>query len=710
MARTPQSLVPAERLQRRSRGAVGFHPVTAEQVPESRATRLLGTLTKVLPAAAKEYEAALDKKIESDKLLQESRAALGQEPTNDATVAGAKAHELVDTRNAAVVYAYQLQEDAKTFEGTDEEWEQHVLDTQNTLMSTIGNDKDAITIAGSVFQKEFGKAALNRYKAKQEQHQTKLYQTNINSLHLATQGDFTPQEIRHNLSKVIDEMHLQGASEATIRKSIVDAAITQSELNDLTLIDYTKEMGLFQQEPGLARAERQAQTRITGQVSGEIAIAKQSAIDRMVADDNMTFEQWAMYAGTIKEPTGKSAFSESEIRSVWERQQKAKDDEFDASRYFAQSMKRMIDEQTTPVGFEYLDKKQTAAVIALYDQTFEQMEAKEIAQLQDPNQQAEVKQKYAYNKARWLTENGIQDEKWVNEFKALEAFSGELQEDKLPDGVAIALSRMDDLSESPGAIQAHATDKQIAIYEGFKKGLRVGLPAPQAYAEAWRNAQLKPVELRGDERKKFDKQVRKAVEADLDHNWLSRTFLGAPQAVSKQQSSQIQEAVGARARMLLNANVEPDVAVSRAMAEFNDTHFQLSNGAVVYGNRTNVSRIMGVAAGKVDGLITSFPQAIVDLASEPGYEDAVLNESIPPEKWIPVLTQNGRITFTDEWGNRVTRIFDLSEVGGVSLSEKAKKIQEQQDKLREKRLHDVEVRNRTINQFGIKASNWHINE
>lgn len=709
MARTPQSLVPAEGLQRRSRGAVGFHPVTAEQVPESRATRLLGTLTKVLPAAAKEYEAALDKKIESDKLLQESRAALGQEPTNDATVAGAKAHELVDTRNAAVVSAYQLQEDAKTFEGTDEEWEQHVLATQNNLMAMIGNDKDAITIAGSVFQKEFGKAALNRYKAKQEQHQTKLYQTNINSLHLATQGDFTPVQIRQNLSKVLDEMHLQGASEATIRKSIVDAAITQSELNDLTLIDYTKEMGLFQQEPGLARAERQAQTRITGQVSGELAIAKQSAIDRMIADDSMTFEQWARYAGSLKEPTGKSAFSESELRSTWEKQQKAKDDEFDASRYFAQSMKRMIDEQTTPVGFEYLDKKQTAAVIALYDQTFEQMEAKEIAQLQDPNQQAEVKQKYAYNKARWLTENGIQDEKWVNEFKALEAFSGELQEDKLPDGVAIALSRMDDLSESPGAIQAHATDKQIAIYDGFKKGLRVGLPAPQAYAEAWRNAQLKPVELRGDERKKFDKQVRKAVEADLDHNWLSRTFLGAPQAVSKQQSSQIQEAVGARARMLLNANVEPDVAVSRAMAEFNDTHFQLSSGAVVYGNRTNVSRMMGVAADKVDGLITAFPQAIVDLASEPGYEGAVLNESIPPEKWIPVLTQNGRITFTDEWGNRVTRIFDLSEVGGVSLSEKAKKIQEHQDNLRKERLHDVEVRNRTINQFGLKASNWHIN-
>lgn len=706
MSREVKGQVPARGLQSRAAGSVGFAPIREQTIPEDRVTNFMGTLSKVLPAASELLTAEFTKQAETDALLQENRAALGLEPTEDATNAGVSAHKAVTVRNAAMDAAAALQEEAKTFEGTDEDWEMHIAEKQRELLDAVGEDPEAVKAAGKVFQDKYASTALTRYAAKQEQQQIATYNTGMDSLQLATDRQYSPAQIRVNLGQAIEEMKAMGATDALIKKTITDAAIAQAETDDLTLIDYSKELGLYQQEPGLVKAERAAQSRITGTMSGEIAIAKQTAVDRLSIDEGMTFEQWAMYAGSVKEPTGQDAFSESEIRSIWEKQQKGMDEAFEIDRYWGASMARMVDEGVTPVGMYDLSKKQTAALVNKYDTVFGAREMGEISKASTPEEQVSIKTRYKYEKAKWLSANGIKDEKWSAMFSTLENFDGTLQEQKLPVGVANALALMDDLSESPGAIQNHATDKQIAIHENFKNNLSFGLSETVAYQEAWKMAQKKPVELRGDDRKKFDSAVRSAVNSSFESSWLGRTFAGSNDNASEQQRGLIGEQVGMRARMLLNAGVKEDMAVARAMSEFNDTHFQLSNGSVIFGDKNNIARQMGVATEKVDGLIAAFPTHIVELASEPGFESAIIDPSVPPEEWIPTTTANGRITFTDKWGNRVTRIFDLSEVGGVSLSEKAKQIQGRQEELRKERLKDLETRKRTINQFGINASNW----
>lgn len=680
--RQPVPMMQSQSLQRAASTSDAFAPIDRIEAPKSRSSQVLSMLNEVLPGIATGATNEIKRVLNEDKVRQENRALMNLAPTEDATKAGVKAHQAVGFRNQATEAVRQLEVQAASFEGTEEEWEDVVSSAQDRLLQQLGDDGNVIDAVGSIFREGLGRVADTRFKAVQQQDQMAKYRTTISSYADAADPSFSPEQVAKNLVQVEAESDAMGMSKEAKRKALIDATIIGAKNGDLTLMNYVKaNTDWFDQEPGLIAANKEAIAQAELDQAGEVAIAKQGLIDQLKASPTMTFEQFAMAAAGQTTAEGKKTWSESEIRSAWNSGQKKLDSSFAIEEYLGNSLQRMQDEGVDPVGFS-LDAKQQRALIKKFDE----MQSKQLIDVNNANPQDKnpvmqfVTQQRNY-KAKWLQENSLTDKKWVAQFKSLQSFDAESMEgDELPSQISAVLGQMDDLQGSPGALQAHADNTSISIHSNFKKNVEAGMKPVQAYQAAFKQAMSPPVRMNGEEAKKYNKEVTKTVESEFKSGIFARMF-GAPDVISDSQKREVQALVGSRAKDLMAANVDQDVAVTQAMEEYKATHTQLSNGTVVYGTRAQLSQRLGVKADQVDGVLGSLAERV----SEAGLS----NTDTPPEDWTMVITMDDRgglVRFKDKLGSYVTAPITLSEVGGISLSERAKKISEEQDAIRKRRL------------------------
>lgn len=185
--RKPIPLMNSEGLQSTGSGTSNTFVSVPQETYSSRSSQFVARMNQAIP----EFGGALGNELariqEEDKLEQTQRAALGMEPSEDATKAGAAAHAAVGQRNAANEAIRRLTATAATFEGTDAEWNQIVADEQAALLQG-SEDKNLIAAVGGVFRDQMAGVNDVRFKAKQEQDQKAKYETTSNSLHATTCG------------------------------------------------------------------------------------------------------------------------------------------------------------------------------------------------------------------------------------------------------------------------------------------------------------------------------------------------------------------------------------------------------------------------------------------------------------------------------------------------------------------------------------------
>jgi len=673
----PQPLMKAQELHTVASKTDTFNPVSNLKVAPSRGTQFLKKMNQIIPGVATAGASVLQKAVEKDKLRQENRALAGLEPSSDATKAGRATHALVDVRNSGNESGRKLIHFASTFEGTDADYNAGMAKIQSDYLELVGSSDPAhIKIAGEVFRDALPKAAEARYKQKQIQQQKAQYETIRNSLKEAMNSDFTSDQHKKNLAAVMDEKTAMGASSETFRKALVDEAISAASEGNLTLLNYTKQLGIFRREPGLIMAENRASKSILAKNSGAVAMEKKALTDQLGNSPLMTFEEFAARTEKQKAPNGNSLWTPSQIKSAWDSNMIKRKVKFRGDKLFSMSMDKSLHPERTPVAFFNPSDKEEEALVTDYNKVFGDMERDQISKTNDPAEQQAIKSYFMDQKATWLADNGLVDKAWKDQFKALESIDLDAVNptQKLPEGIAVALSHFDDLASHPGTLATMATDNGISIYQNFKKGLSYGYTEPQALIEALKISRGDTDSMSSTDIKEVKASVSNALDTEFNSGMWTTVFLAGKPDMRKQQAEILTEEVSERARDLMLAKVPREDAISRAVAESKDIYTKLDSGVLVKGKLPLIASEMGVEAGKVSNIIATFPSYVMDLSDKEGFEDVIINSSTdtPPEKWIPrINTAKGTITFTDEYGTPVVRTFTLAELAGISLNKQA---------------------------------------
>jgi hypothetical protein len=130
---------PDARIQYKPDLASRAKPRSQFKAEPSQAQYIVDTLIDFAGVAGNAYAKQLDKKVSADKAIQTSRAIQGLTPTDEATMAGYKAHEVVAIQNQTEKSRARLIELSKR-KHTEEEWEEAIQEEYRQMDSSMAED------------------------------------------------------------------------------------------------------------------------------------------------------------------------------------------------------------------------------------------------------------------------------------------------------------------------------------------------------------------------------------------------------------------------------------------------------------------------------------------------------------------------------------------------------------------------------------------
>lgn len=268
-----------------------------------------------------------EEKADSDALIQRQRALHGLNPTGNATRKGLQAHMLVGLQNTLVTNTKQMQEDASRFEGTDAEWDEHVLDNTASVRDAIRkqypsvtDDRNFDTAITNAQLEQMPSIAGARVSSKIQQERDARYTTYTDNL-ITNIDELTPESAQawtdNMQSRAVD---LQLTTDET-QKGIASTAMKLAQSGDGRLIEATKHIkddagvSLYERDPALKQAAVHAK-RIEAQGrQGQIAETKDLLETQYIAGD-ISKEDFYKQADSLNVDTGNAAYSEEQLRSV----------------------------------------------------------------------------------------------------------------------------------------------------------------------------------------------------------------------------------------------------------------------------------------------------------------------------------------------------------------------------------------------------------
>lgn len=695
-----------------------FRKIPDKKVPVSKGTQALNVLNEILPSSANAVSSEIGRVVEEDKTRQTALAETDKlsSPTEDATKAGRQAHKNVRTRNGVSTRMRDLALEATQFEGSspdlkpeekEAEWAEYVIQVQGELVEQYGDTPQDIEMVGSLFRDILPKVADTRHATAFKQEEVRKYRDTFDSLAIATDpAVFSAEEAEANVVQLFAEAKKMKMTQESTRRAFVDATVAAAGRNDLTLLNIAKKIGIYKQEPSMANAERQAQGRLQQEDQATVAGMKTVLIEELSKSPNMTEQQFYDRAGAQLN-NGQPIWSEVQMRQEWKKQKQAHDETFARQSDLMASMEVLYDENAIPVSLSHYSAARKKLLISDYDEYSKQRMAMELEGLdatKDADLINKIGTKYENEKAMWLTGNNIRDENWANDFKSLQTQSlSQFEGEELPPFLMKVLDRMTMLEASPGAISLHADATTIGIYENYKKNLAGSSTPVAALRDAQELSRLTAIKLTEAESKTFNSAVTKGVNELLTDTSIFPKFLtGNSEDADWATIKHTNALVDTRARELqVIGKLDVPTSVSRAIQEIGDTHYQLDNGALVFGNDNWLSSEIGVPAHQISTALTLFKQGLVD------NPEFTLNATGDPDSWRPEISKGGNVVWRDTIGNIVTKPVTLGEVGGTSHEMRLSKLWEEREALHNKRMAKQEAMSKPYNElFEVPETNY----
>lgn len=652
-----------------------FGKISNIPVQKSKTAQAFETLNSIVPEAASLAASQLNSRAQEDETRQTTRALNNMEPSEDATKAGRTAHRMVDVRNQTNEMMVQINEDAASFIGSPDEWEDHVVDRQNELFSQTGTDESTLKVTGSIFREQLPKAQLVKYRADQVRDQKAKYLSTKSSFRGAVGTEFEPEQQANNFAQVMGEAKSLGMTQVAVQDALVDAAVEQAALGDLSLIDLTKTIGLYEESPALQTAFKKAATHIRKEEQSTIAVQKDSLTTELSVSPLMSFESFAERADSQRDGAGETIWTAEQIRSAYNKQSSKHDKKFNIDRAFINSLKTQPIGDGSVVDIDSFTGAEKEQMVNSYNDLYHRKLIEAERDIEDPKAKSETVRQLLVEKGTWLQGMGLEDKSWTKDFKHLSDLPvsaiRDMPEDLLPSLLA-TIGRGDDLESIPDVLSSHATADEQALMLAYKDNNRLGMNPRQSLILAKEQVEASPIPITGDDYTQFFGKVKSAVDSSY-----SKWFDGK-EDISSNEIDRASGIIEKRAKVWYNVLKDEDKAISRATAEFQATNHQLSDGTLVNGNLNLIAAKMNVPNNHqaVDTILVTLPIKLSALSEQEGFEDYVTNTSTPPEGWTKHITKDDMIIFKDEYGAEVTKPLALHEAAGFSIEQMNKQRKE----------------------------------
>lgn len=272
------------------------------------------------------------RKMEEDKTLQTMRFYQGMAPTDDATVAGYRAHAVLGMQNSVLTQTARLKKEAETFTGTDEEWEDKVRDSHRSIVDTafashpdLKQDPDTLKAITTIYGEQVPQIAAARIGAKLSMDHEKRLTDLADNIRLRSDG-LKPDEMVATLNGVMtDASDAMQLSVKDREKVLTTLAIEKAKQGDLTYLNYTKQYkgnastSLFDRDATLQAAEKVGQTVYSQQHQDAVA-GQKVALEQRLFNHELTWDQFVAEGQKINVAlggTGQLAYDSTQFISEY---------------------------------------------------------------------------------------------------------------------------------------------------------------------------------------------------------------------------------------------------------------------------------------------------------------------------------------------------------------------------------------------------------
>lgn len=258
-------------------------PLGSTGTPEN----ILGTLLEAAGHVGTAAGTYMQQKVDEDKTVQAMRFYEGMAPSDEATTAGYRTHAVLGMSNKILESTARLKDEASTFTGTDEEWEQKVRDTQtadhNDILSKyphLSNDPLANKAVVTMYGEQVPAIAAARISAKLNQEHQQRLTTFRDHIRVRVDG-LSTDEAHAVLAGVMDDTDTLQLTKTEREKELVALAVEKAEAGELGIINFSKKYtggaktSLFDRSHALQKSE----------VSGKKVYWLQNQ-DKIAADKN----------------------------------------------------------------------------------------------------------------------------------------------------------------------------------------------------------------------------------------------------------------------------------------------------------------------------------------------------------------------------------------------------------------------------------------
>ena len=498
-------------------------------MPQLQPSQQGNFLTDLIDAAQAGMSVGADimnQSVEDDKVRQMDRALTGLMPSEDATVGGARAHMLVNLQNDVLAQTTQLQQDAKTFQGSDEDWEQHLVNSRNAVQARmwqqypeLQGDKGSMKVLTNAFLEQQPKVFGARQTAKIDQ-QIQQRSDDMNSrIIYATQG-LSGDALNAALQGLQQEAVTLGLTKPQFESMVSGIAQDRAAVGDSTMVEGTKSLrdsngvSLYQRDGKLMTAEIQANRSWAAQNQVAVFEKKDAAVQAYERGD-LSREEMLRIAQNHNDMTGGTAWSDGELSSLFAKVAKASAEKAKMEDLYARGS------TGSPLGLQDISKKERDDYAESLTATYQTLADKEIAANGLEGEAAErVRGKYEQARYAKLGEQLIEDPNIGQRWNALMQMAPEnLKDMKVePEALQTIMRARDSIPES--SRRAVMGDDAYAFVSNYDLATRQGFTTGQAIDFAQRAS--RSTSLPAGTLKELTSDVQGVVSDVAGGSWLTR--------------------------------------------------------------------------------------------------------------------------------------------------------------------------------------------
>ena len=653
----------------------------------STKTSLLDDLLSVAGGAAQVATEVMNNTVEEDKIRQYDRNLRGLLPSDDATVGGRRAHMLVNLQNRTNETTLRLQDDAKRFQGTDDEWEDHVILSQRQMREEVGlnypelvGDKETGKIMTNAFMEQQPQIFAARAGAKLQQEATERVTSLQSRVHSLTEG-LSGEDLSgmlHNLQREAVAMQI---TKPEYEAMIAGIAMERAAIGDTGFIEATKDLkdangvSLYQREGKLQQASIQG-LRMKASLNQAGLSAMKFDLEEKFLGGGLSEAEFLQQAHSQNQQTGGSAWSDEGINAL--RRQKAKAS--GEAGKITDSIMRISKGQLMGID-NYSEKELKSIEGGLMAQASAEAEAFIKVNGLDGEQADQVRRKANADASTMLAKAGIKDSIMTRQIDNFMLITPEhLQSmDAEPAEMEALLSKWESLPEQyRGQIVG---DKQAAFVTNYQRGLELNMNPGQALDFAQKAS--KERKFSSAEFKDMNKRALSAAKnVATSSGWTP--FDNFPDHIR----AQMERVAGDYMRDFLTAGYSPDdaekqvsLALDREYAQVGDGVF--SGGTVIRGGVDKLAQRLNVNQQDLGAQFQSYLQVnkddLEDTAGGAGVEEMYFD--IDQKRGVFMVRAGAS-------GMPVGSPRALSELGDYKWAEKASQLDEAQKKEMQGRIQE----------------------